>query len=163
MELKCESVQFDSGADYTLEIDFNVLNVIEMKSVLKILYNSSSFCYGDIYLLGENVIERMDYIGLRLRDRENRCLAELVVETFNILKKINRQPVYISHSTTQQKKENPILVEMHDKFNHYMYSALVDSPVASPVKSPCAKASPAIDTLVEKVRVPKKMKKAFRR
>lgn len=136
---------FDSSLDYTLAIDFEVFSANEMKSVVKMLYMSSSFCYDDICLLGENVIERMDRVGMDLRDRENRCLAQLVVETFNTLKKINPR--------------GKVLVDLHDKFNHYMYSELEESPAVSPVKSP----SPMINTVFEKVNVPKKMKKVFRK
>jgi hypothetical protein len=55
---------------------------------------------------------------------------------------------------------------MRDKFNHYMYSELEDSPVASPVKSPIKPAPPVlVDPTGEEETesIPKKMKKVFRR
>jgi len=143
--------------DYYLEIDFDVFTVVELRSILKMLYSTSSYCFDDIYFLGENVIKRMDQQSFRLRDRENRGLAELVHETFNMLKRIHGSNVRPLLSTQ-------ILYDMHDKFNHYMFSELTESPVASPVKSPSVNA-PIIDPTgeVEKVSIPKKMKKAFRR
>ena len=146
-------MSFDSGADYTLKIDFDVFTIVELRSVLKMLYYSSSFCYIDICLMGEYIIHKMDDLGFRLRNRENRGLVELVVEVFEKLKKI--------------KKEidcNAMIYDIHHKFNHYMYSDLEVSPVASPVKSPMKNAPEIMDpTEEEKVSFPKKMKKAFRR
>ena len=152
-------MSFDSGADYLLEIDFDVFTIVELRSVLKMLYTTSSYCFDDIYFLGENVIKRMDEKGFRLRYRENKGLVELVHETFNTLKRIHG-------SNVRPLLSSQILYEMHDKFNHYMYSELEDSPVASPVKSPMIQGSSVIvDQIgeVEKVSIPKKMKKAFRR
>lgn len=144
--------------DYYLEIDFDVFTIVELRSILKMLYSTSSYCFDDIYLLGENVIKRMDEKNFRLRNRENKGLVELVHETFNMLKRIHGSNVRPLLSTQ-------ILYDMHDKFNHYMYSELDDSPVASPVKSPIIQAPRIIDPTeeVEKVSIPKKMKKAFRR
>ena len=142
-----------------MKIDYNVFTIVELRSVLKMLYTSSSFCYDDVYFLGENVIERMDRVNVQLRCRENKGLVELVHETFNTLKRIHGSNVRPLLSTQ-------ILYDMHDKFNHYMYSDLYDSPVASPVKSPMIQGSSVIvDQIgeVEKVSIPKKMKKAFRR
>ena len=151
-------MSFNSGADYTLKIDYNVFTIVELRSVLKMLYTSSSFCYDDVYFLGENVIERMDRVNVQLRCRENKGLVELVHETFNTLKRIHGSNVRPLISTQ-------ILYDMHDKFNHYMYSELDDSPVASPVKSPMIQEAPVImdPTKEEKETIPKKMKKAFRR
>ena len=144
--------------DYYLEIDFDVFTIVELRSVLKMLYYTSSYCFDDIYLLGENVIKRMDQQNFRLRNRENKGLVELVHEIFNTLKRIHESNIRSLPSTQ-------ILYDIHDKFNHYMYSELVDSPVASPVKSPIKQTSPVVDPTeeVEKVSIPRKMKKAFRR
>ena len=137
-------MSFNSGADYTLEIDFDIFTVGGMKDVLKILYNSSSFCYEDIDLLAENVIQRMDYVGVQLRDWTYIGLKDLAIDTFGILRKIHRSP-------------NRMMYEFHEKFNRYMYGTINDdSPVASPVRSPMIRE-------VEEVRVPKIMKKAPRR
>ena len=137
-------MSFDSGADYTLEIDYDIFTVEGMKNVLKILYNSSSFCYEDIDLLGENVIQRMDGIGNQLRDIENIGLKDLAIETFDVLRKIHRTP-------------NRMMYEFHEKFNRYMFGTIdADSPVASPVRSPIIRE-------VEEVKAPKIMKKAPRR
>lgn len=144
--------------DYYLEIDFDVFTIVELRSILKMLYSTSSYCFDDIYFLGENVIKRMDEQNFRLRNRENKGLVELVHETFNMLKRIHGSNVRPLLSTQ-------ILYDIHDKFNHYMYSELDDSPVASPVKSPIIQAPGIVDSTeeVEKVSIPKKMKKAFRR
>jgi len=143
----------DPEMDFTLVIDYNVFTIVEMKSVLKVLYHSSSFCYEDIYLLAKNVIERMEHHGVRLREKENRGLAELVIDTFNTVKKIHPCP-----------RESTTLRNIQTIYNHYMFSELTESPVASPVKSPGVNA-PIIDPTeeVDKVSIPKKMKKAFRR
>ena len=87
------------------------------------------------------------------RERENRGLAELVIDTFNTVKKIHPCP-----------RESTTLRNIQTIYNHYMLSKLTESPVASPVKSPSVNA-PIIDPTegVEKVSIPKKMKKAFRR
>ena len=149
----------DPAMDYYLEIDFDVFTIVELRSVLKMLYSASSYCFDDIYLLGENVIKRMDEQSFRLRNRENRGLVELVHETFNILKGIH-------WSNVRPLLSIQILYDMHDKFNNYMYSELEDSPVASPVKSPIQQAPPVLvdpKGEVEKVSIPKKMKKALRR
>lgn len=148
----------DPAMDYYLEIDFDVFTIVELRSILKMLYSTSSYCFDDIYFLGENVIKRMDEQNFRLRNRENKGLVELVHETFNMLKRIHGSNVRPLLSTQ-------ILYDIHDKFNHYMYSELDDSPVASPVKSPIIQAPGIVDSTeeVEKVSIPKKMKKAFRR
>ncbi len=136
-------MSFDSGADYTLEIDFYIFTVGGMKNALKILYNSSSLCYEDIDLLAENVIQRMDGVGFQLRDIEYIGLKDLAIDTFGILRKIHSNP-------------NRMMYEFHEKFNRYMYGTIDDdSPVASPVRSPMIRE-------VEEVRVPKIMKKAPR-
>ena len=145
-----EHAWFATIDEYMLEIDFDRFTIVELKCVLKMLYNTSTYCYGDIYQLGDNVMLRMDAVGVRLR--ENRGLAELVVETFKILKKVR-----VSDET---------LVEFRDKFNHYMYGDLGDSPVASPVKSPVKSEPPILVDPTEEVKggsFPKKMKKAFRK
>ena len=145
--------------DYYLEIDFDVFTIVELRSILKMLYSTSSFCYDDIYFLGENVMKRMDQQSFRLRNRENKGLVELVHEIFNTLKRIHESKIRPLPSTQ-------ILYDMHDKFNHYMYSELDDSPVASPVKSPIKQGAQVLVNPtgeVEKVSIPKKMKKAFRR
>ena len=36
--------------DYLLEIDFDVFTIVELRSVLKMLYSTSSYCFDDIYL-----------------------------------------------------------------------------------------------------------------
>jgi hypothetical protein len=149
----------DPAMDYYLEIDFDVFTIVELRSVLKMLYSTSSYCFDDIYFLGENVIKRMDQQSVRLRNIENKGLVELVHETFNMLKRIHG-------SNVRPLLSKQILYDMHDKFNHYMYSELEDSPVASPVKSPIKMAPPVlVDPTgeVETESIPKKMKKVFRR
>lgn len=144
----------DQVMDYTLEIDYRRFTILEMKTVLKMLYHSSSFCYEDIYLLGEYMIERMDHLGVSLREKENKGLVELVVDTFNTLKKIHME---VGDSS------RIILYNIREKFNYYMFSELTESPATSPVRSPCTNA-PVIDPTGEtKESIPKKMKKAFRR
>ena len=152
MEYAERQAWFATIDDYTLEIDFDRFTIVELKCVLKMLYNTSTYCYGDISQLGDNVMLRMDAVGVRLREKANRGLAELVVETFNILKKI--------------RLCDKILIEFRDKFNHYMYGDLGDSPVASPVKSPVKSEPPILVDPTEDVTeesIPKKMKKAFRK
>jgi len=140
--------------DYFLEIDFDVFTIVELRSVLKMLYSTSSFCYDDIYFLGENVLKRMDQQSFQLRERKNKGLVELVNETFYVLKKIH-------DSDERQLPSIQILRDIYDRYHHYMYSELVDSPVASPVKSPMKQEPPPVK--VEKVSIPKMMKKAFRK
>ena len=144
--------------DYYLEIDFDVFTIVELRSILKMLYSTSSYCFDDIYFLGENVNKRMDQKSFRLRNEENKGLVELVREIFHMLKKIHDSNVRPLVSTQ-------ILIDMSEKFNHYMYSELDASPVASPVKSPIKQTPPILDPTEEgeKVSIPKKMKKAFRR
>jgi len=152
MEYAESGAWFATIDEYTLEIDFDRFTIVELKCVLKMLYNTSTYCYGDISQLGDNVMLRMDAVGVRLREKANRGLAELVVETFNILKKI--------------RLCDKILTEFRDKFNHYMYGDLGDSPVASPVKSPVKSEPPILVDPTEDVTeesIPKKMKKAFRK
>ena len=148
----------DPAIDYYLEIEFDVFTIVELRSILKMLYSTSSYCFDDIYFLGENVIKRMDEQSFRLRNRENKGLVELVQETFNMLKRIHESKIRPLPSTQ-------ILIDMSEKFNHYMYSELDASPVASPVKSPIKQSPPILDPTEEeeKVSIPKKMKKAFRR
>ena len=148
----------DPVMDYYLEIDFDVFTIVELQSILKMLYSTSSYCYDDIYFLGENVIKRMDQQNFRLRHRENKGLVDLVHETFNMLKRIHG-------SNVRPLLSKQILYDMYDKFNQYMYSELDDSPVASPVKSPIIQEQGIVDPTeeVEKVSIPKKMKKALRR
>lgn len=152
MEYAESGAWFATIDEYTLEIDFDRFTIVELKCVVKMLYNTSTYCYGDISQLGDNVMLRMDIVGVRLREKENRGLAELVVDTFKILQKIR-----VCDKT---------LIEFHDKFNHYMYGDLGDSPVASPVKSPVQSEPPILVDPTEEVKeesFPKKMKKAFRK
>ena len=102
--------------------------------------------------MGEFIINKMDHLGFRLRDRANRGLVELVVEIFEKLKKIRGV-----------LNCNAMIHDIHQKFNHYMFSDLEVSPVASPVKSPVKVPVVMDPTAEEKVTIPKIMKKAFRK
>ena len=133
--------------DYTLEIDFDVFTDEEIKTVLSILCHSSSLCFEDIRILGSNLILRMERVGFNLRLKENRVLAKAIIDTFNILKKINSKPT-------------SLIYEIYEKYNYYMFSKLPQSPISSPVQSPKINAPPIIS---EEQKEPTIMKKTYRR
>tara|TARA_Y100000590_G_scaffold59368_1_gene62986 strand:+ start:441 stop:965 length:525 start_codon:yes stop_codon:yes gene_type:complete len=125
--------------DYTLEIDFEILSDRDLQGILQLLYGGSTECYKDIELLADEVIRRLDECQYAIREKENRRLAQLIVSTFETLKKI------LPFRSSSGDKIQII----HDNYKKYMFGDL--SPVVSPVTSPKVDREP--------IKVPKIMKK----
>ena len=116
--------RFGSDFDYTLIIEFERLSISDLKSVLQYLYHSSSECYGDIELLADEVIRRLQQCQYNIRDRHNKELNQLIVSTFETLKCISQFMEFPSER----------IQIIYDNYHKYMHG--VESPVASPVVSP---------------------------
>ena len=127
--------------DFTLEIDYERLSVSELQFVLMTLYVCSSECYIDIERLADEVIVRLRECQYNIKLRENRYLLQLIVSTFEALKKISMY------------KENPSsrIRILYDDYNTYVQNK--GSPISSPVISP---------RVTDEVKQPKIMKKAKR-
>lgn len=132
----------DTEFDYTLEIEFERLSDRDLHGILNLLFKCSTECHGDIELLADEVIRRLDAVNYEIRERHNRKLNQLIIATFNTLKKL--VPYRPSTGTKIQI--------IHDRYNRYM--AGDSSPVVSPVTSP------KVDEVVPP-KIMKKVKKVY--
>lgn len=115
-----ESSTFDSSLDYSLHFDLQVVSDLDLKEIVALSFHgASSQCYSDIDFVADEIIFRLDHIGYKIRNKEYRPFADILIYIFNILKK------------TKSSRIMPI----YHKYNHYL-NGPISSPVMSPVKSP---------------------------
>ena len=141
----------DADFDYTLIIEYERLSNIELRSILQALQHCSSECYLDIELLSDEVIFRMNQCEYTLREKINRELVKLILETFEVLKRISK---YMQHEKSHRVNQKILLI--HTNFNRFVHGN--PSPAASPVVSPTVE-TPVLDGKTSVVKLPKIMKK----
>ncbi len=113
------SSNFDSSLDYSLHFDFKRISDLDLKEIVNLSYYGPTLCWGDIDLVAQELIIRLDFIGYEISNQENAIFAKIVKQIYSILKKIR----------------SPHVLTIHQKFNDY-YINQVPSPVMSPIKSP---------------------------
>ena len=121
-----DSSTFDSSLDYSLHFDLRAVSDLELKEISRLSYSGApSQCYSDIDLVADEIIFRLDQIGYKIRNKEHRPFADILIYIFNILKKIKSTKI----------------MYVYDKYNNYLNEP-IPSPAMSPVKSPPVKSPP---------------------
>jgi len=129
-----DSSTFDSSLDYSLHFDLQVVSDLDLKEIAGLSFHGApSQCYSDIDFVADEIIIRLDQIGYKIRNKEYRPFADILIYIFNILKK------------TKSSRIMPI----YDKYNHYLNEP-ISSPVMSPVKSPPVKSPNQVKPSQEK-------------
>lgn len=140
--------------DYTLVIDYEQCSYQDLRGILVVLHQGSpSLCYPDIYQLADWAIYLMHSASYNLGSPKYARLISLLEDLKVVFKKI--------YGINRIKINREMIVSINHYMKLYLYG--IDSPVASPVKSPSVSSPEIVDPTEEKDSFPKKMKKAFRK
>ena len=82
------NTSFQMDFDYTLKIDFERCNVVELHYILQILYNSSTLCREDIIEMANETIYRINEIGYNLTDKQYRSFNKFIQSLYHVLRKL---------------------------------------------------------------------------